>query len=189
MEKNQATHLTLTAAAKQSGISKSIISKAINTKDLRTSNTPIVKGKRGAYQIDKADFAIWEKEYKNSRGRSEPLKNEVKEPKRTQQNDLENIFKIKELELELKFKDKEAHHLENQLRNVKDELEKADLRTNDWKQQAQVLLLAAPTTSEAAKPNKLHPMFTLLIAVITFGIVFAAATYANQVYNFIGQQS
>lgn len=130
MLKNKKTHLTLTQAHKESGISKSVISKALKDKEIAYSQSPRGKGKQASYQIDKRDFTIWAEKYKETRaqGANAP-KNENSELKRTVENKQENTLKIKELELEVKFKDKEIASLKNQL-------DKSEENAEKWQEQA-----------------------------------------------------
>ena len=117
--------LSLSKAAKETGKSKSVISKALN--DGTISN----HGKdQSGYKIDPAElFRVFPR-----KERENGFENEQKERLSTPKNDLENALEIKELQLELKAEQKEKDFYKNQFDAMKTE-------RDDWKNQAQKLLL------------------------------------------------
>lgn len=131
------TYFSLSQAAEETGKSKSVISKALKSGRLSHNG----KGENG-YKIDPAElFRVFPKNSKND------AKNSEKERSRTPENDLENAFKIRELELELAAEVKEKKFF-------KDQYEKMEVEKDDWKNQAQKLLLTAPEKPvQAANEN------------------------------------
>lgn len=171
MPKNTRTHLTLTTASKQSGISKSIISRALKSKELNASRVPIGKGKRHSYQIDKSDFAIWEQQYNETRRQGKNTSENIeKELKRTPKNIPENTLKIRELELELEFKEKEIEQIKNQLKHAETKIEDMGTDRDAWRNQAEKLLLAPPEKQNdpSLKRTEVSIWDKIAIAAIVF---------------------
>lgn len=116
--------LSLSKAAKETGKSKSVISNAIKSGRMSANKNDL-----GHYSIDPVElFRVFPQNDKN------PSKNDEKERNSTAEKNGQNPLKIKELELELKYKDKEI----NQLANL---LAKSEQSEKDWKEQATTLLL------------------------------------------------
>lgn len=131
------TYLSLSQAAEETGKSKSVISKALKSGKLSHNG----KDENG-YKIDPAElFRVFPKNSENG------SKNIKKERSRTPENDIENAFKIKELELKLEVETKEKSF-------YKEQYSKMETDRDDWKNQAQKLLLAAPEKPlEASNQN------------------------------------
>lgn len=179
MSKNTRLYYSISSAAKHSGISKSIISAAVKSKELRSKRTPKGKGKNSSVEIDKTDFAIWEKEYNETRRQgTNAQKNGQEELKRTAENDPKNVIKTKELEFDVKYKTQRIKDLENRVVELETE-------RNDWKGQATTLLLThQPKAQEPElsieKPhiNVLSAVlfgaggFVLLAVLLVFGVIF-----------------
>jgi hypothetical protein len=126
MNKNTA-YLSLSQAAEETGKSKSVISKALKTGKISHNG----KDESG-YKIDPAElFRVFPKNPANND------KNTSKERLRTQENDIENVFKIKELEIKLEAENKEKSF-------YKEQYSKIEIDRDDWKKQAQTLLLQSP---------------------------------------------
>ena len=98
------TFFSLSQAAEETGKSKSVISKALNSGRLSHNG----KSESG-YKIDPSElFRVFPKNGKNDE------KNTQKERNRTPKNDLENAYKIKELELKLEIESKEKSFYKDQ---------------------------------------------------------------------------
>ena len=118
---------SLSEASKQTGKSKSVISKALKNGDL----SYISKDDAG-YKIDPSElFRVYPQKIEN------PVREPQKEQLETPPKDIENALKIKELELRL-----EAMEREKDL--YKSQCDKIETEKEDWKKQAQTLLLKAP---------------------------------------------
>jgi spore germination protein GerM len=126
MSKNN-HYLSLSEASKQTGKSKSVLSKALNNGILS-----YVEKNDAGYKIDPAElFRIFPIKNKNSVQEAE------KEQFRTHNGNIENLLKIKELVLRLEAMEREKDFYRQQCDKVETEKE-------DWKKQAQTLLLKAP---------------------------------------------
>lgn len=126
MTKNT-TYLSLTQAAEETGKSKSVLSKALKSGKLSHNG----KDESG-YKIDPAElFRVFPKNSKNAE------KNTQKERSRTPESPIENALKIKELELKLESEIKEKIF-------YKEQFSKMETERDDWKTQAQTLLLKSP---------------------------------------------
>ncbi len=134
------TYFSLSQAAEETGKSKSVISKALKSGRLSHNG----KGENG-YKIDPAElFRVFPKNTKND------TKNRDKERSRTHENDMENAFKIRELELTLAAEVKEKNF-------YKEQYGKMEVEKDKWADQAQRLLLAAPEKPvQAANENLGH---------------------------------
>lgn len=126
MTKNN-PYISLSEAAKQTGKSKSVLSKALNNGTL----SYVEKSETG-YKIDPSElFRVFELKNEN------PVQEPKKEQKRTHNENIENLLRIKELELKLEVTEREKDFYRLQCDKVETEKE-------DWKKQAQTLLLKAP---------------------------------------------
>ena len=169
MTENKRLYLTISSAHKQSSISKSIIHKAIKDGELAVKNVVSGKGSARAYQIDKADFALWEKDYRENRGReTSVLENEKNEQKRTNKNahlnQLEQALKIKELEGELSLERKEKVWLESRLQKVEEE-------KDSWKEQASKLLLTYQPEVGQNQKGKIWGNVLVVVIIVMITIV------------------
>lgn len=119
--------LSLSEASKQTGKSKSVISKALNNGDLS-----YVSKDASGYKIDPSElFRVFPSNNENT------VLEQEKEQLETPIQNIENALKIKELELKL-----EAMEREKDL--YKSQCDKIEVEKEDWKKQAQTLLLKAP---------------------------------------------
>lgn len=190
MSTNTRLYYSISSAAKHSGISKSIISAAVKSKGLRSKRTPKGKGKNSSVDIDKTDFAIWEKEYNETRRQStNTQKNEIEELKRTAENDPKNAIKTKELELDVKYKSQRIKDLENRVVELETE-------RNDWKGQATTLLLThqpkAPEPELPIAKPKTNVLSAALLGVggfIVFSVIgVLAVLFAPQIAELLRLQ-
>jgi hypothetical protein len=114
------------------GKSKSVISKALKNGDLSHSG----KDDSG-YKIDPAElFRVFPKKERN----------------RTAENEIENTYKIKELEARLELESQQKEFFKEQYQKVEQEKE-------DWKKQAQTLLLTDSRDKEPQKPTETRKGF------------------------------
>ncbi len=124
-------YLSLSAAAKSTGKSKSVLSKALKNGDLS-----YVSKDANGYKIDPAElFRVFPKS---------TAANEPKERSRTAAENPQNAFRIKEFELRLEATAKERDF-------YKDQVEKIETDRDDWKKQAQTLLLQSPMMVQASE--------------------------------------
>lgn len=118
------TYLTLGQAARETGKSKSVISKAISTGQLST----ISKDDSG-YKIDPAElFRVF------PQGGPENTKNDKKERLETPTGKLENTYKIKELELKLEVSQERIREKDQAIAEIR-------LERDSWRNQAERLSL------------------------------------------------
>lgn len=159
--------LSLNQAAKEAGKSKSVIHDKIKSGILSAS-----KGDKGSYQIDPAElFRVFPKNEENA------VPNIEKEQNRTPEKNGENSLKIRELELELKFANKEKTDLATKVQEKEQEIANWKQETADWKEQAQKLLLThQPSESPLVPepPKKRTPVSGVIWALLG-ACVFAVA--------------
>lgn len=139
MTKNS-TYFSLSRAAKESGKSKSVIHKALDDGTLS-----FVEKTKAGYKIDPAElFRVFPKEPKKT------FENDNTERSRTTENGAENTLKIRELELKLEAETQQKAFF-------KEQLQKLEQDRNEWRNQAQRLLLTAGSQepeAAATKPKK-----------------------------------
>ena len=129
------TFYSLSQAAEATGKSKSVISKA-----LKNGTLSYTKKDEKGYKIDPSELhRVFPKKNENSK------KNTEKERSRTLENDIENRIRIKELEAQLQASSTEKSLYKNQL-------EKLEQDRDDWKKQAQTLLLQHTPKESPQKP-------------------------------------
>ena len=164
MSKND-FYLSLSQAAEATGKSKSVISKYLKNGTLSYAE----KDDKG-YKIDPAElFRVFPKN---------DNKNSKKEQERTHENTIENALKIKELELKLESVSKERDFFEGQYKNVVQEKE-------DWKKQAQTLLLKAPDDSLSEYPE-VNSSQSVVFRAILISLLFCFVT-AILLYGFVNR--
>jgi len=161
--------ISLSKAAKEWNVSKGTISTAIKNGALKTKG----KTPQGGYKIDVADFTVWyNNDYQN------PNKTPSTEPNKTVQlndnNPLENsnLNALVEAEREMK-------------NFYKEQVTKLEIERDDWKSQAQTLLLAPPkkeevTTIKAELPKKEQgttAVFKTITAALIIAVLVGAVLY------------
>ena len=128
-------YLSLTQAAKETGKSKGTIFKYLKDGTL----SYVDKDSRG-YKIDPAElFRVFPKNQKNR------FKNVKNKQTRTNDETFENLLIIKELETELNAEIEKKDF-------YKQQYEKIEQERDDWKKQAQTLLLQSPAEKSTEKP-------------------------------------
>ncbi len=162
---NPDTYLTLNKAAELCGRSKGTITKAIKRGALSA-----VSKENGVFQIDPAEvlrvFPI--------KQASTGVSNQKETFKSNSQNDLETRIKMVELEtkLEAEKKEKEIY---------KEQVVKLEKDRNDWKEQANKLLLPNPVTAQATAKKPMHEsMIVSLVLIVCAIAVFII--YMTKVY-------
>lgn len=162
MSKNT-IYLSLSQAAEETGKSKSVIYKALKNGTISHAG----KDESG-YKIDPAElFRVFPKNDKNE------SKNVKKERSGTTENAIENTFKIRELEIRLEAENKEKNF-------YRDQFVKVEQERDDWKKQAQTLLLQATPPKAPEKPVESRGDFLASPAPknetrLSGGQIFAAA--------------
>ena len=145
-------YFSLTRASDETGKSKSVISKA-----LKNGTLSYISKDDSGYKIDPAElFRVFPKN---------GSANSKKERSRTTENDLENAFKIKELEIKLDAENKEKFFYKEQYRKMETE-------RDDWKNQAKTLLLQSPSKVTEASKNiaekKSYWEFVIIVLMVIF---------------------
>ena len=134
MAKNR-TYLTLSQAAKQTGKSKSVISKA-----LKNGTLSYASKESSGYRIDAAElFRVFAKHENENVQRTRS-----RTPENGGENPYENALKIRELETENKL-------LHERMKDKEARIEELQEERNEWRSQAQRLLLTHQHSQDEAE--------------------------------------
>jgi hypothetical protein len=172
------TFLSLGEAAKETGKNKSIISRAIKSGKMSAQ-----KNEDGHYSIDPAElFRVFPK------GSEQQLQKEEKQQQATHDSNSSNTLRVKELELEVKFLDKEKNLIQEQIKKTEQE-------RDDWKQQAQKLLLThekpeqpAPQPVEDKKEKDSPLLWAILGAAVFLLFLVVAMNFYPEIMRLVGSK-